>query len=60
LPGWNSTTGNIFAAHVIEGDVKNDAYSSPGARHQVCYLAEWYEDGQDDSTIGFFRWRRHC
>jgi len=56
VPGWeDSTTGNIFAAHVIEGDVKNVHTVRSGIEYMM-YLAEWYtKTAKDDSTIGFFQ-----
>ncbi len=56
VPGWeDSTTGNIFAAHVIEGDVKNVHTVRSGIEYMM-YLAEWYtKTARDDSTIGFFQ-----
>lgn len=55
VPGWeDSTTGNIFAAHVIEGDVKNVHTVRSGIEYMM-YLAEWYTKTTKDSTIGFFQ-----
>lgn len=55
VPGWeDSTTGNIFAAHVIEGDVKNVHTVRSGIEYMM-YLAEWYTKTTTDSTIGFFQ-----
>jgi deoxyhypusine synthase len=56
VPGWeDSTTGNIFAAHVIEGDVKNVHTVRSGIEYMM-YLAEWYtKTAKDESTIGFFQ-----
>jgi deoxyhypusine synthase len=42
VPGWeDSTLGNIFAAHVIEGDVKNVHTVRTGIEYMMT-LAEWY------------------
>ncbi len=56
VPGWeDSTTGNIFAAHCIEGDVKNVHTVRSGIEYMM-YLAEWYtRTTADQSTIGFFQ-----
>ena len=56
VPGWeDSTTGNIFAAHCIEGDVKNVHTVRSGIEYMM-YLAEWYtKTTADQSTIGFFQ-----
>ncbi len=55
VPGWeDSTTGNIFAAHVIEGDVKNVHTVRSGIEYMM-YLADWYTRATKDTTIGFFQ-----
>ena len=55
VPGWeDSTTGNIFAAHVIEGDVRNVHTVRSGIEYMM-YLAEWYTRATSDTTIGFFQ-----
>ena len=55
VPGWeDSTTGNIFAAHVIEGDVKNVHTVRSGIEYMM-YLADWYTRTTKDTTIGFFQ-----
>ncbi|MBC02437.1 MAG: deoxyhypusine synthase [Phycisphaerae bacterium] len=55
VPGWeDSTTGNVFAAHCIEGRV-----SSPGVvRHGIDYmieLADWYSRESRERSVGFFQ-----
>ncbi len=56
VPGWeDSTMGNMFAGHVITGDVKNVHTVRTGIEYMTM-LADWYTDNaQDDSTIGFFQ-----
>ncbi len=55
VPGWeDSTLGNIFAAHVIEGDVKNVHTVKTGIQYMV-YLADWYRRTTADTTVGFFQ-----
>ncbi|MBU6365170.1 MAG: deoxyhypusine synthase family protein [Gemmatimonadetes bacterium] len=55
VPGWeDSTTGNIFAGHVIEGDVKNVHTVRSGIEYMM-YLADWYTRTTADTTIGFFQ-----
>ncbi len=55
VPGWeDSTTGNIFAAHVIEGDVKNVHTVRSGIEYMM-YLADWYTRATENTTIGFFQ-----
>jgi deoxyhypusine synthase len=54
VPGWeDSTTGNIFAAHLIRSDVKREVMKS-GIDYMVT-LAAWYQrDGMADG-VGFFQ-----
>jgi deoxyhypusine synthase len=63
VPGWeDSTLGNIYAAHCIEGDVKNVHTVRSGIEYMM-YLAEWYTKTTHPpkgsktkaSSIGFFQ-----
>jgi deoxyhypusine synthase len=55
VPGWeDSTMGNIFAAHVIAGDVKNVHTVRSGIEYMV-ELAGWYTEVTSDSSMGFFQ-----
>ena len=55
VPGWeDSTLGNIFAAHVIQGDVDN-VHTVKGGIQYMMYLADWYRAASADATIGFFQ-----
>lgn len=55
VPGWeDSTTGNIFASHVIDGNIKNVHTVRTGIEYMM-YLAEWYTEATKDKTIGFFQ-----
>jgi deoxyhypusine synthase len=55
VPGWeDSTLGNIFAAHVIKGDVKK-VHTVKGGIEYMIYLADWYRSTSADTTIGFFQ-----
>jgi deoxyhypusine synthase len=56
VPGWeDSTMGNMFAGHVITGDIKNVHTVRTGIEYMMM-LADWYtENAKDDSTIGFFQ-----
>ncbi len=55
VPGWeDSTTGNIFASHVMTGSVKNATTMKSGI-HYMMSLAEWYMATQKKSEIGFFQ-----
>ena len=55
VPGWeDSTTGNIFAAHCISGDVKNVHTVKTGIEYMT-YLAELYTETASEHSIGFFQ-----
>jgi len=55
-PGWeDSTLGNIFAGHVISGDIKNVHTVRTGIEYMI-YLAGWYtEQATEESKVGFFQ-----
>ena len=54
-PGWeDSTTGNIFAAHVLEGDVSSPHLVKHGIEFMT-WLADWYTANSDGPGIGFFQ-----
>ena len=55
-PGWeDSTLGNIYAGHVMTGDIKNVHTMRTGIQYMM-YLADWYTaQATDDSTVGFFQ-----
>jgi deoxyhypusine synthase len=55
VPGWeDATLGNIFAGHVIEGDIKNVHTVRSGIEYMM-FLADWYTQATSDTTIGFFQ-----
>jgi deoxyhypusine synthase len=55
VPGWeDSTLGNMFAAHVIEGDVKNVHTVRTGIEYMI-ELSRWYTETSASSSIGFFQ-----
>ncbi|MFO0874830.1 MAG: deoxyhypusine synthase family protein [Phycisphaerales bacterium] len=62
VPGWeDSTLGNIYAAHCIEGDVRNVHTVRSGIEYMMS-LAEWYTRTTDakagkgaSRSIGFFQ-----
>ncbi len=55
VPGWeDSTTGNIFASHVIDGNIKNVHTVRSGIEYMV-WLADWYTRTTKDSSLGFFQ-----
>lgn len=54
VPGWeDSTTGNIFAGHVLEGNVKRECLKS-GIDYMIA-LSKWYLDVGAKTGIGFFQ-----
>jgi deoxyhypusine synthase len=54
VPGWeDSTTGNIFAARVMEGRVKRGALKS-GIDYMIS-ICDWYQAACGNSGIGFFQ-----
>ncbi len=54
VPGWeDSTTGNIFAARVMEGNVARSVMKS-GIDYMMS-LSDWYRGACDDTGIGFFQ-----
>jgi deoxyhypusine synthase len=55
VPGWeDSTLGNIYAAHCIEGDIKNVTTMKSGIEYMT-RLADWYTETTRDTTLGFFQ-----
>jgi deoxyhypusine synthase len=54
-PGWeDSTTGNMYASHVITGEIKNVHTVRTGIEYMV-WLAEWYTAIAPKTSIGFFQ-----
>ncbi|MDZ4257186.1 MAG: deoxyhypusine synthase family protein [Gemmatimonadales bacterium] len=55
VPGWeDSTLGNMFAGHVISGDVKNVHTVRTGIEYMMV-LADWYQANSGGHGIGFFQ-----
>src|SRR3954465_5656321 len=55
VPGWeDSTMGNMFAGHVISGDIENVHTVKTGIEY-MAFLADWYTNNSADTTIGFFQ-----
>ncbi len=55
VPGWeDSTLGNIYASHVISGEIKNVHTVRTGIEYMMM-LAEWYKETSENSSIGFFQ-----
>ena len=55
VPGWeDSTLGNMFAAQVIRGNVKNATTMRSGVEYMI-ELAQWYTETAGKTPIGFFQ-----
>jgi deoxyhypusine synthase len=60
VPGWeDATLGNMYAGHVISGDVKNVHTVRTGIEYMM-WLAEWYTKSAKtlrnrEGSIGFFQ-----
>ena len=60
VPGWeDATLGNMYAGHVISGDVKNVHTVRTGIEYMT-WLAEWYTNSakllrNKEGSIGFFQ-----
>lgn len=55
VPGWeDSTTGNIFAGHVIKGDIKSSRTVKSGIDYMISW-AEWYMATATKNKVGFFQ-----
>lgn len=55
VPGWeDSTLGNIFAGHIIKGDIKNVHTVRTGIE-AMTYFAEWYMGTAPKKPVGFFQ-----
>jgi deoxyhypusine synthase len=55
VPGWeDSTLGNMYAGHVIAGDVKNVHTVRTGIEYMT-RLAEWYTETAPKTSVGFFQ-----
>ena len=55
VPGWeDSTMGNMFAGHVITGDIRNVHTVRTGIEYMT-WLANWYTETSANHSIGFFQ-----
>ncbi len=55
VPGWeDSTSGNVFAAHCIAGDVSDPNLIKGGIEYMI-ELASWYTEFTKDRSLGFFQ-----
>ena len=55
VPGWeDSTLGNMYAGHVIAGDIKNVHTVRSGIEYMTQW-AEWYTEASQKNSVGFFQ-----
>ncbi len=55
VPGWeDSTTGNMYASHVITGEIRNVHTVRSGIEYMI-NLADWYTQTTQEHSIGFFQ-----
>ncbi len=55
VPGWeDATLANMYAGHVIEGNVKKVHTVKTGIEYMM-QLAQWYTETSTTSSIGFFQ-----
>lgn len=55
VPGWeDSTSGNIFAAEVMAGNVSSASAVKSGIEYMMEFTG-WYKDTSAGSSIGFFQ-----
>ena len=55
VPGWeDSTLGNMFAASVIRGDIKDVTVVRSGIEYMI-HLAQWYQARSAEASVGFFQ-----
>ena len=55
VPGWeDSTLGNIYASHCIQGTIKHVHTVRSGIEYMI-ELADWYQGETQESSIGFFQ-----
>ncbi len=55
VPGWeDSTLGNIYASHCIQGNIANVHTVRSGVEYMI-ELADWYQKLVKTSSLGFFQ-----
>lgn len=55
VPGWeDSSSGNMFVAHYMTGQIKNANIVKSGL-HYMVELIKWYKENSKKSKIGFFQ-----
>ena len=55
VPGWeDSTLGNMYAAHCIDGSLRHVGTVRSGIEYMI-ELVRWYETAARDAPVGFFQ-----
>ncbi len=55
VPGWeDSTLGNMYAAHCLEGEIRNVHTVRNGIEYMIT-LIDWYRHASRASAMGFFQ-----
>jgi deoxyhypusine synthase len=55
VPGWeDSTSGNMFTAHNLMGEIKNVHTVRTGIEYMM-FLTEWYRKTSAEHSVGFFQ-----
>ncbi len=55
VPGWeDSTCGNIYASHVVSGDLPDATGIKSGIEYMTSFI-DWYKQASAKSSIGFFQ-----
>ena len=55
VPGWeDSTLGNMYAAHCIDGTVEHAGTVRSGIEYMIDFV-KWYEAVSRDAPVGFFQ-----
>jgi deoxyhypusine synthase len=55
VPGWeDATLGNMYAGHVLKGDLRNVHTVRTGIEYMTT-LADWYRKESAQASIGFFQ-----
>ncbi len=55
VPGWeDSTLGNMYAAHCIDGTLKRTGTVRSGIEYMIEFV-QWYEAVSRDAPVGFFQ-----
>ena len=55
VPGWeDSTVGNMYAAHCLEGEIKNVHTVRSGIEYMID-LIDWYRETSADAALGLFQ-----